>query len=289
MLYYSLKRTMPNKPNSSVKKATKKAETPKDEDLEQVLKDFKSSWDYCAGSWHDRWTNNYKLYHNERVKRGYEGITDTFVPMAFGTVETKTSALYGAKPKFMFLAPRNKPDQKTDILNALLDHYWEKDQWSVKVINTGRTKLQLGNGIDYFYWNGDHPCMLNVPLRDFFIDATCFSGEDARYMGRRYLTTKKELEEYEIVDFDSPTEDINPETGEVSQSYGMKKKYTNLDQNWKYRQAYPTKAREQARKRPTSRKRTTCMAQHSATTKTRLKSLSTGQKTKLSPSLTDVS
>jgi hypothetical protein len=58
--------------------------------------------------------------------------------MVFSTVETLCSSLFGSKPKFNYLPPREKQDQKTDVLNALLDFYWEKDQWSVKVINTGR-------------------------------------------------------------------------------------------------------------------------------------------------------
>lgn len=208
--------TAPKESKTSKKAAKKQAEL-----LEKVKKDFKASWDYTAGSWHQRWENNYKLYNNERVKVGYVGISKTFVPMTFSTVETMTSALFGAKPKFNFLPPRKKTDQKTDILNALLDYYWEKDQWSIKVINTGRGMLMRGVGVDYFYWNGDHPCMINVPLRDFFIDPTATSLENARYMGRRYLISKEELESFEIVDLDAkPDEDGN---------YPMKKKYTNLD------------------------------------------------------------
>ena len=215
------------------KSVTVKSETPKEtkaskagakkeaELLEKVKKDFKASWDYTAGSWHQRWENNYKLYNNERVKVGYVGISKTFVPMTFSTVETMTSALFGAKPKFNFLPPRKKTDQKTDILNALLDYYWERDQWSIKVINTGRGMLMRGVGVDYFYWNGDHPCMINVPLRDFFIDPTATSLENARYMGRRYLVSKAELETFEIVDLDA----VADEDG----NHPMKKKYTNLD------------------------------------------------------------
>lgn len=74
-----------------------------DDTLNTVLKDFKSAWEYTSGSWHKRWSDNYHLYNNQRVKKGYQGITDTFVPMTFGTIETLTSALFGAKPKFQYL------------------------------------------------------------------------------------------------------------------------------------------------------------------------------------------
>lgn len=212
---------MPKKKSPSTKTDTSaKSNTSEvSQAVKDVLKDFDSSWDYTSNSWHDRWRDNNFLYNNQRVKRGYEGISDTFVPMCFSTVETLTSALFGAKPKYSFLAPQDKPDQDTEILNSLLDSYWDKDQWSVKNIITGRCMLKLGTAIDYYYWDRDHPVKLSIPVRDFFIDPTATSLENARYMGRRYLTTKSELESFEIVDFDkSKGDDIV-----------MKKKYTNLE------------------------------------------------------------
>lgn len=137
--------------------------------LNTVLQDFDKSWEYAQSSWHKRWEDNYKLYNNNRIKYGYEGITDTFVPMAFSTVETLTSALFGSKPRFDYLPPQERQDQKTDILNALLDFYWDCDQWSLKTINTGRNMFKLGTAVDYFVWDVDKPRLINVPIRDFFI------------------------------------------------------------------------------------------------------------------------
>lgn len=194
----------------------------KDDPLNQVLADFKASWEYAESSWHKRWKDSYDLYHGHRVKRGYEGITDTFVPMAFGTVETLTSALFGSKPKFAFLPPKERPDQKTDVLNSLVDYFWDKDQWSLKVINTGRTGLMLGTGVDYWYWDGDHPCMLNLALRDYFRDPTSPGGSEPRYQGRRFLDTLDNLKSFEVVDLEKADEFGAP-TGE------MKKKYKDLD------------------------------------------------------------
>lgn len=189
--------------------------------LDKVVSDFNASWEYAQGAWHKRWENNNYLYNGNRVKRGYIGITDTFVPMAFSTVETMTSGLFGSKPKFGFLPPQEKQDQKTDILNALLDFYWEKDQWSLKMINTGRNMFKLGTAVDYFYWEGDHPCLINVPIRDFFIDPTASSLDTAEYCGRRYLTTLDELKEFEVVDLEAEPD--------IDGNYPMKKKYSNLD------------------------------------------------------------
>ena len=198
-----------------------KQEANKVDNLTRVVTDFNASWEYVQGAWHQRWQNNQYLYNGNRVKRGYVGITDTFVPMSFSTVETLTSGLFGAKPKFQFLAPQDKPDQKTDILNGLLDFYWEKDQWSLKIINTGRNMFKLGTAVDYFYWAGDHPCLINVPIRDFFIDPSASSLANAAYCGRRYLTTKEELESFEIVDLEAEPDEFG--------NYPMKKKYKDIN------------------------------------------------------------
>ena len=207
-----------------------------DETLKKVLDDIKLSWDYTSSAWHSRWKDNHDLYNGNRTKVGYQGITDTFVPMSFMTVETHTSAIFGMKPKIAYMPPSTKPDQKTDILNSLYDHFFERDQWSLKNIQIGRSAFKLGMGIAYYYWENDHPCKIVVPIRDFIIDPTSTNGEDARYMGRRYLITKEQLEEYEVVDLDNPVmspPEIDPMTGEVIPGevleYPMKKKYTNLD------------------------------------------------------------
>lgn len=213
-----------------------KAKKTNDDTLNQVLEDFRSSWDYTSSAWHQRWKDAHDLYNGNRTKIGYQGITNTFVPMAFSTVETLTSALFGTNPKIGYLPPKEKPDQKTDILNSLYESYRERDQWSLKNIHIGRSMCKLGTGIAYYYWENDHPCKLVVPIRDFFIDPTVGDGETARFMGRRYLTTKEELESFEIIDFDKPVMSpptIDEFTGEVIPGeileYPMKKKYSNLD------------------------------------------------------------
>jgi len=191
--------------------------------LSTVIADFNASWEYTQGTWHNRWQNNQFLYNGNRVKRGYVGITDTFVPMAFGTVETLTSGLFGSKPRFDYLAPQEKQDQPTEILNSLLDYYWDKDQWSLKIINTGRNTFKLGTAVDYFFWDKDHPRLINVPIRDFFIAPTSSSLDEycTPFCGRRFLTTKEELESFEIVDFEGKPD--------IDGNYPMKPKYSNID------------------------------------------------------------
>lgn len=184
--------------------------------LATVLDDFNDHWTYAQTSWHSRWEDNYKLYNNERIKRGYLGISDTFVPMTFSTVQTHVSALFGSKPKFEYRAPRDKADQDTAILNDLINYYWDEDQWSLKLIDTGIGMKREGTAVDYFMWDIDHPILIHVPIRDFFIHtaATEISERTTRCCGRRYITYLDELQEFEVVD---------PSTGE------MLPKYKNLD------------------------------------------------------------
>lgn len=201
----------------SVKKENKRASNPT---LTMVVDDFNEAWKYTSGSWHDRWERNHFLYNGQRTARSYDGIADTFVPMTFSTVETVVSALFGSKPKYDYIPPEESEDEGVEVLNGLVDYYWDKDQWSMKNIDMGRSMVKLGTGISYYYWDIDHPCKITIPLRDFFIDPTATSLDNARYVGRRYLTTLEELEGFEIVDLEAePDSDGN---------LPMKKKYTNL-------------------------------------------------------------
>lgn len=209
---------MARKPSSKQKESK-----PAEDIVSRVVGDFDRSWEYTQSNYHKRWQDAWKLYNNQRTdKRSYRGITNTFVPMTFSTIETMVSALFGAKPRFNYIAPADNADQNTEILNSLLDFYWDKDKWNIKVINWGRGMLREGTSVIYIYWNIDHPCIINVPIRDFFIDPNATNLENARYMGRRFLTSKDELEGMEIVDTSKVDENGEP-SGE------MKKKYQNLD------------------------------------------------------------
>lgn len=202
------------------KKSTKKQS--EDELVKFVLDRFKQSWDYAENNYHTRWENAWKLYNNKRVKVGYTGITNTFVPMTFSTIETMVAALAGGKPKFDFDPPYGKEDQNTEILNALLDHYWDKNQWDIKIINWIRSTLLYGTGALYVMWDVDHPVIVNVPIRDFFFNPMYGSMEDTGpdfFAGRRYLTTVEELESFEVVDTDSESKTY----GELVKKYDVKK------------------------------------------------------------------
>lgn len=195
-----------------------------------TLKRFERSWDYAHQNHHSRWDRNWKLYNNERYYVGYKGISNTFVPMAFSTIETLTAALAAGRPSTDFL-PQDmykyvqtyyetgkKPDLAT--LNAQYDYFWDCDNWDLKSIKTIRSGFIVGTACEWLYWDDDKPRIINLHARDAIVDPTLsdpnllVTDPGGHYGGRRYFTTLAALKEETVVD---------PETGEA------KPRYKNLD------------------------------------------------------------
>lgn len=203
------------------KTATSSTSTQANIASETVAK-FTSSWDYAHQNHHARWRRNRKLYNNERVMVGYEGTTNTFVPMVFSTVETITSALCGGRPSIDFV-PQDmyqyvltyyqtgkKPDLKA--LNAQFDYYWDCDNWDLKSVKTVRNALIDGLSGEWIWWEDDKPRIQTLKARDIIFDPSLTDPMDLIqrpkdfYSGRRYLTTLTALKGEEIVDPDKPGE-----------------------------------------------------------------------------------
>lgn len=182
----------------------------------KIVGDYKSSWDYCASSWHQQWKDWYRLYNSERINVAYHGMSDTFVPMAYSTIETLVSGTSGDKPVVEYIPTKYEQNQETEVLNSLFSYYWDLDNWTNKLVINNRNYFLYGTGVMFAYWNIDHPCLENIALRDFFIDPTvsAISYQNAAYMGHRFLASKTKLSEEVVID---------PETGELVP------KYKNLD------------------------------------------------------------
>jgi len=196
-----------------------------------TLDRFNASWEYAKNNHHARWERNWKLYNNKRAMVGYKGITNTFVPMTFGTVETITAALCSGRPSIDFV-PQDmykyiqstyendgkKPDLKA--LNAQFDYWWDCDNWDLKTIKSVRSGLLYGTSTEWIYMDGDKPRCMNLNVRDAIIDPSLtdpmqlWTDPDNYYTGRRYHTTIAALKKVQLVD---------PETGE------MKPRFKNLD------------------------------------------------------------
>lgn len=203
---------MKPKDNTSNKKEPKSTE----DIVSKVVSAWSASWNYRDTYWHSTWSDMNDLYNSERVSVGYNGISDTFVPMAYSTVETMVSATSGDKPYVEYIPTKYEQETNTEVLNSLFSFYWDLDQWTPKLIQHNRNLFKLGTSVLKVYWNIDHPCLEIIPVRDFFCDptATFFNHKNARYMGHRFLADKTELAKEKVID---------PESGELVP------KYKNLD------------------------------------------------------------
>ena len=195
------------------------------------------------------WERGVKLYNNERVKRNYEGITDTFVPMTFSTIETMVSALatgdlstkYIPQDIYKYLTDRLMPgydpqageseddylvraikeaisggaitDETLEALNALYDYYWDCGDWSRKLEKFIKSGLKIGNGAWWETWEGSKPNLITVPFPDFIFDPNASDDDSCSFQGRRYLASLSDLRDEKIVD---------PETGKTRKRYSLK-------------------------------------------------------------------
>lgn len=189
----------------------------------EIVGQFKASWDYCASAWHTEWQNWYKLYNSERVDVAYNGVSDTFVPMAYSTIETLVSGTSGEKPLVEYIPTRYDQNEETEVLNALFGYYWDLDNWTNKMVLHNRNYFLYGSAVLYTYWDIDHPRLDNIAIRDFYIDptVTAINYQDAAYMGHRFLASLSALKEEQIID---------SETGELVPKYKNLDKVTT-DQN----------------------------------------------------------
>lgn len=191
--------------------------------IDEVVNGFNSSWNYTSSSLHNDWENWYRLYNSERVHVGYNGISDTFVPMSYSTIETMVSATSGEKPLIQYIPTRIDQQTNTEALNQLVSMYWDLDSWTNKFVQHTRNLFLYGTAIMYVYWDIDQPRVKNIPLRDFFCDpsATILNYQDASYMGYRFLANKEEMAAEMVV---------NPDYDETDpDSKDLIPKYKNLD------------------------------------------------------------
>lgn len=197
----------------------KKQSGEKDAELTKWLSKFERSWNYAKQNYHQKWENNWKLYHNIRVKRSHDGVVKTFVPMVNSAVNTIVAELFNSNPLVNYRP--NHPDQEADtkVLNEIYSDFALRDNWVQKNKINGRQGLITGNFCAFYEWveerNGGYVHKINIPIRDMIIDPSSSSYEDWRYVGRRFFADKKSLEEETIYDFKTDN---------------YKKRYKNLDE-----------------------------------------------------------
>lgn len=191
---------------TSMAKTAKKDDAKKSEDklLGKYLKMFTESWEYAQQNYHETWENNWKLYRNIRTKRNHPGTIETFVPMVNSTVNTIVATLFNSNPTVKYIP--NHPDQEADtaVLNEIYQDFARKDGWALKNKINGRQGVITGNYCAYYEWrpdsDGGYVHKEIIPVRDMVIDPQSHTTDDARYIGRRFFATKKELKEALIYD-----------------------------------------------------------------------------------------
>jgi len=191
---------------TSMAKTAKKDDAKKSEDklLGKYLKMFTESWEYAQQNYHETWENNWKLYRNIRTKRNHPGTIETFVPMVNSTVNTIVATLFNSNPTVKYIP--NHPDQEADtaVLNEIYQDFARKDGWALKNKINGRQGVITGNYCAYYEWqpdaDGGYVHKEIIPVRDMVIDPQSHTVDDARYIGRRFFATKKELKEALIYD-----------------------------------------------------------------------------------------
>ena len=202
--------TMAKKPTTTTKK-----DNPV---LSRFLKYFTDSWTYAQQNYHQTWERNWKLYRNIRTEKNHPGTIECFVPMVNSTVNTIVASLFNSNPSVKYIPNRADQNEETDILNDVYQDFARRDGWALKNKINGRQGVITGNYFAYYEWQPDdaggfvHKEI--IPIRDAILDPNAHNIADAKYVGRRFFTSKKDLENTLI---------FNPETGK------MEKRYKDLD------------------------------------------------------------
>lgn len=193
-------------------------ETEKDNEAltaKTVLDNYKQAKEYVSGSYWSTWDKCYKVYNNQRVKRGYNGTADITDPIVYSNIQTILANLVAAKPRFDYIPTRPNQEKDAEVLNKMVDYYWECNNMSFHIIPWIKDVLIYGTGLLFTYWDIDKPKIMHWPLKDAYFDPAAHSIDDAEWVVRRFLTTKDELADFEVVD---------------TKSKKMTPMYKNLDQ-----------------------------------------------------------
>lgn len=184
--------------------------------LNQYLDDFTRAWNYVHDNYHEKWYECYSVYNNRRVKIGYNSIADSFVPETRTIVESLVANIAGGSPRFEYIPTTEEQDADTEVLTELMNYYWDCNHMGTKAQSWVRDSILYGTGVLHVTWDATKniPVIDNVPLRDFIVDPTATSLENARYAGFRYLADREVLKKMQVID---------PETGDLVP------KYKNLD------------------------------------------------------------
>lgn len=218
--------TQTTKSSSQPTSKKDEAEKVEAESLSQYIADYTAAWNYKNDNYHEKWWDCYRVYNCQRVKVGYNSIADAKVTETRTIVESLVANIAGGTPRFEYVPTTEEQEKDTEVLTELMNYYWDCNHMGTKAQSWVRDSIIYGTGVLHVTWNAkeDRPQIDNVPLRDFFVDPTATSLENARYAGFRYLADLEGLKKMMVVD---PEETETDKDG--NEIPKMVNKYKNLD------------------------------------------------------------
>lgn len=186
-------------------------------------------------SWHNyvrneqrRWDNFWRLYNNIRVKRNYNGLSDTFDPMTHQLVESGVDNVYGSRPQMTFVPTCEHQDTDTKLLNGMWDYGWSKNKMDARIMAIGRESKITGNSASFCEPAEDYMLIRHVPFRDCVFDPTAVDEASLSYGGYERLVLLEDARNEKVYD---PTAD----DGKGGKGAWVNR-YTNLDEVPLYKQ-----------------------------------------------------
>lgn len=154
--------------------------------LKKIIGDY-DAWQKYSRKDRKKWANHWKLWNNERVKKGYKSTSNSFEPMVFQMTESRVDNTYGSRPQPTYLA--TIPQQETDT-KMLAEHFaasWRRSDMDLYIVPIGRELEICGNVCVFTGWEDGYMTMLPVPMNDCILDPSATRPDQMRYAGYRRL------------------------------------------------------------------------------------------------------
>lgn len=103
-------------------------------------------------------------------------------------------------PRFEYVPTNVEQNADTKVLNELTEYWMDCNNMGIKNQQWVREMILYGTGVLHVSWHDNKPKIENIPLRDFFVDPSATTMENAQYVGHRYLADKDDLRKMEVYD-----------------------------------------------------------------------------------------
>lgn len=150
------------------------------------------------------WDNYFRVYKGQRVFRNYEGVSEPIIRESHTIIETLVANIAGGDTEFSFTPTNEEQSRDVEVLNEMTHFHMTNNRMKLKTQEWVRDMLLYGTGILHVTWAEGAPVVENIPLRDFFVDASSTglvqTITPAQFAGHEYLADKESLRTQEIFD-----------------------------------------------------------------------------------------